>query len=88
MPMPDSTTMRLPELSKAIDRGLVNPVATSAIWYPEATLGLTDLEGVSVAEQGLSAAETIHVKNKVWNVSKGTRVLQLSESITEGRMIG
>ncbi len=34
-----------------MERGFVSPVATSATWYPDATLGLMPLVGVSVAEQ-------------------------------------
>lgn len=51
MPAPDWTTKRFPAVSKCIDRGEVRPVATKAIRYPEATVGLTALVGVNWFEQ-------------------------------------
>lgn len=51
MPAPDCTTKRFPAVSKCIDRGEVRPVATKAIRYPEATVGLTAFVGVNLVEQ-------------------------------------
>lgn len=50
-PVPDSTTSRLPAESKCIDRGLVRPVATKAIRYPDATVGRTEFLGDRVVVQ-------------------------------------
>lgn len=50
MPLPCCTTRRLPLPSNWMDRGLVKPVATSAIRYPEAMLGFTEFVGVNVVE--------------------------------------
>lgn len=49
-------------------------------------LGLTDLEGVAVAEHEEFTARTLHFDKEEQKVSKKTRRLQLSESIaTEAR---
>ena len=55
IPVLDSTTNRLPAVSNCIDRGLVRPVATKAIRYPEATVGRTEFLGASVVEQPVEA---------------------------------
>ena len=57
MPLPDSATKRFPAESNCIERGSVRLVATNAIRYPEATVGLTELVGVSVVEQLGTCAE-------------------------------
>lgn len=41
-----------------MDRGLVRPVATSAIRYPEAMLGFTEFVGVKVVEHEDAEEET------------------------------
>lgn len=55
IPLLDSTTNRLPAESNCIERGLVRPVATKAIRYPEATVGRTEFLGAGVVEQPVAA---------------------------------
>ena len=50
IPTPLWTTRRFPALSNCRDLGVVSPVAISAIWYPEATVGWMELVGVREVE--------------------------------------
>lgn len=58
MPLPCCTTRRFPLPSNWMDRGLVRPVAISAIRYPEAMLGFTEFVGVNVVEHEDAEEET------------------------------
>ena len=44
-------------MSNSIERGVVSPVATSAIWNPDATVGFTALVGVRVEGHDTAVAD-------------------------------